>query len=113
MIYKELRIGNYVYNPIQKIDLKVDIKVLSEVFYDEKRKVKLNNQFQPIPLTEEWLIKLRFDDLGNYGYGIGSFHIINRLGKWAFPINDKMVFLDYVHQLQNLFYALAKRELEI
>ena len=74
----------------------------------------LNKHINPIPLTEELLIKLGFN---NY-FDKGKLKIIpkGRLGykngrtyfnSWA--ILEKQP--DYVHELQNLYYALTKEEL--
>jgi len=66
---------------------------------------------QPIPLTEEWLLKFGFDDLGTYGYGRGNFHICLHENEFYFSINNRKVFIKHVHQLQNLYFALTGEEL--
>jgi hypothetical protein len=68
---------------------------------------------KPIPLTEEWLLKFGFDDLGTYGYGRGNFHICLHENEFYFPINNRKVFIKHVHQLQNLYFALTGEELTI
>ncbi len=67
--------------------------------------------YSPIEITEELLLRLGFDSLGDYGYGIGKFHIVNRVGKWGFPIGSEIRFLKYTHEVQNLYFALTSKEL--
>jgi len=108
----ELRIGNYVHNPIQKIDFKVDITTLSEVFYDEKREVKLNNKFQPIPLTEEWLFKFGLEKKNGYGFEMFGNWIQKEDNIYWYNLNGNFVILKHVHQLQNLYFALTQKEMK-
>jgi hypothetical protein len=64
-----------------------------------------DKDYEPIPLTEEWLLKFGFiwhgdikilkGYLNNYVDGNGETH------------------LKYVHQLQNLYFALTNEELKI
>ena len=80
---------------------------------------------RPIPLTEEWLIKLGFqtggakqwlfitldkkDECYLYFNPLGKGIAIDQEGKeCSFEIE-----LNYVHQLQNLFYSLTGRELTV
>ena len=123
MEIRELRIGNYVrFYP--KNDLIFTVKCLNETFaeieYIDKDGTIYNSSVDyenliPIPLTEEILLK--FGYIGNepvfsekstiFTFGI---HKI-----WK-PFN---IFLDeyyrfeikYVHQLQNLYFALTGEEL--
>lgn len=74
-------------------------------------------EVSPIPLTEEWLLKFGFEQYLliwrykgftiagslNNGYGLTGYCIEN-----IFPINCL-----YVHQLQNLYFALTNEELTI
>ena len=81
----------------------------------EKKYNQTYSQFsefvKPVLIQDFILDKLGFDYLGKYGYGIGKFHIVNRVGKWGFPIAGEIRFLKYVHELQNLFFALTSNEL--
>ena len=92
---------------------------------------------KPIPLTEEWLVKLGFEKLKEYDDGE---NIIIQYGKSIIVGDDthdeKLVIslpfnyceigdyqddsayilnitIDYVHQLQNLYFTLTNKELEI
>lgn len=72
----------------------------------------------PIPLTEEWLLKFGFKQTN------GAFFELNGIGFIAgFSITDEFVLsgtfgprhihIYYVHQLQNLYFALTGEELKI
>lgn len=58
----ELRIGNWVWNDTQNIAVTVDIKILSEQFFREplvrNGVLKEDVLWKPVPLTEEWMLKL-------------------------------------------------------
>lgn len=81
------------------------------------------DNLEPIPLTEEWLIKFGFKerkDTDNFSYWhIGTNPITH---DWLFDIkqfkDENRLFykngfhnLKYVHQLQNLYFALTNTEL--
>lgn len=78
----------------------------------------------PIPLTEEWLVKLGFEKVKNKIdiYEIGRLRIWSgSRGRYlAYLIEEDTTFghyipvpIEYVHELQNLFFALCKQELTI
>ena len=85
--------------------------------------------FKPIPLTEEWLLKLGFvkdDNFGNwhlnhleiYKKDLSVIGIDNKGNiYWYFYAADDYYSwtqkLDYVNQLQNLYFALTGKELTI
>jgi hypothetical protein len=73
----------------------------------------------PIPLTEEWLLKLGFNKCefnipDKYKKEGCSFSIKYRKEN-GYTVEYKYghVYLKYVHQLQNLFYSLIGRELTV
>jgi hypothetical protein len=121
----ELRIGNLVNYDTSEGDVLTatidweDLKWLSE---DEQG---FNLVHNPIPLTEEWLLKfgfkiykdpetvfyeIRFDKIANY-----KFYISRKIGFGIFYYeNDFLITqIDSVHQLQNLFYSLTNEELTL
>lgn len=110
----EIRIGNWItcmYGTYQVVDVMCDSINLPHVEglpYDEA---------DGVPLTEEWLIKGGFKkcDTDITEYWIDQFMIHKDAhGKWFFmlgPIMDGKLIIDYVHELQNLFYGLKKIEL--
>ena len=69
-------------------------------------------ELKPIPLTEEWLLKFGFDkiDFQFIKNGIKLFPIRDLYYRGNFPIKSD---IKYVHQLQNLYFALTGEELII
>lgn len=120
-LQKEIRIGNYL---LGKIEDELDER---KVYWKEYQ-IKDADDFagirddwdKPIPLTEEWLVKLGFDYYpDNDSYQLESlygFVIFGRIGKGfnVFVNSDEIGNqINFVHQLQNLFYALTGEELTI
>jgi hypothetical protein len=99
----ELRIGNWVLSPTQG-----EIQIENGWQIDEGEEVK------PIPLTEEWLIKFGFEysDL-NGDSGLWKIPPFQIYGKYNQFIYDYRLDVNYVHQLQNLYFALTGEELTI
>lgn len=109
---QDLRIGNWVYrwNGLTQIR-GIDLQELE----DEIKAKEVT--YSPIPLTPEWLERFGFE---NYDYGawkLGEF-LIDQSGG-AYPLYIKGQFdntlattIVYVHQLQNLYFALTGEELE-
>lgn len=133
----DLRIGNLVnYLIIDEMDERKKWFEVSEIDYDDLRiiqnKHEVNQDYQPIQLTEEWFFKFGFF-VKNFDYAI----FISECGLvWltlipqdeecsAYSVcvtqtdpdgDDQTAFLSdisYVHQLQNLYYALTNQELTI
>jgi len=68
--------------------------------------------FEPIPLTENWLKKLGFklnSAFGTSTYGNGVIGIFFYDGVGSYGIAK----FQYVHQLQNLYFALTGTELTV
>ncbi len=70
---------------------------------------------KPIPLTEEWLLRFGFEWYGRItGWTINEHSINEKNGCFEFCINKEFsVELKYVHQLQNLYFALTGEELTL
>jgi hypothetical protein len=110
---QELRIGNYLQdfggNIAQVIHLTKDKTILES----------------PIALTEEWLLKFGFnqaslDEEGELQYfkrgGLTLFSINKKMSFEVFKIYDYDIYMNhpkYVHQLQNLYFALNGTELTL
>lgn len=108
----ELRLGNLVLNGGSNIK---DITPQTISDFDNKL-IVLN----PIPLTEEWLLKFGFEKQMMWTYAIniiGNKKLIYYLGEKGWSVGNKNYSdfsnLNYVHQLQNLYFALTNQELEI
>lgn len=124
---KELRIGNWVYlddngGRNYQIDSGHDI--------DEIEGFNKDEYCFGIPLTEEWLIKFGFEviDENTFELTIGRKVFLVNLDDlndgtgvnqlcYKYDIQcDYMILLDYyfyIHQLQNIYFALTGEELEI
>ncbi len=125
----ELRIGNYLHNPVQNINFKIDARVIISIESEEKRsEIYDKYSYKPIPLTEEMLLKCNFLSKGftNEFENIKEYILSNEIsvdyftGTKDFDILYKGVALNYydekeiyVHELQNVFYFLTGKELEI
>lgn len=136
----ELRIGNYVLtgfmNPspsgLQKCFNKCEVKSIGieKVIVTEKigRKGLEKHNYEnlkPIPLTEECLLKFGFEEDGvwvhkikniTHNRMIGIDLVNNHIFLSQFDTHNKfrdvfVVKCDYVHQLQNLYFALTNEEL--
>lgn len=104
----ELRIGNWVLAGGEPFEVNPDVIA---VIYNEGGRVEYN----PIILTHELVIKAGF-----WRYGAGSFAknkiwIVYASGTYFFEVGDITIGrgIMYLHQLQNLYYALTGEELEI
>jgi hypothetical protein len=107
----ELRIGNWV----RQRESDTYIQIEQYLLCNEEL-----CHYQPIPLTEEWLLKFGFEiklDNFNWNAGIG----INEIGDFKLALRYTYDFgwfyksrctpIKYVHQLQNLYWVLCSEEL--
>jgi hypothetical protein len=67
----------------------------------------------PIPISEEWLLNFGF--LKHYtSFGKSGFNIhLAEQGYFYFIWGHEQVIIKTVHQLQNLYFAITKEEIEI
>lgn len=125
----DLRIGNLVYS-VKEIDhgdrvpvlvVGIDTKHITYLcenhqLHSEIRQFHVGpNQIYPIPLTKIWLDKMKFQI--NYNFTVpGSnrifyikddFEIVDMNGVFTYGETN----LKYLHQLQNLYFALTNEEL--
>jgi hypothetical protein len=128
---RELRIGNFIdYEKTTHIVQSLDRWHINSYWIKDVEGEELYrhpiSQTEPIPLTEEWLLKLgfEFDVKIEYAIGIESvrYYKLNSIkigieesGKmeWYHSYQQAIVKLRYVHQLQNLFYSLTGTELSL
>jgi len=110
---RELRIGNLLHDKKGKL-CRVEglgIEQYHEIDAPAIHGALTSLPHTPIPLTEEWLLKFGFDNK--------CYEVIydNTLGCYNFAVynmgGDKVVCAspEYVHQLQNLYFALSGEEL--
>ena len=121
----ELRIGNFCQDNVTKTTIKV-VELTNEcitTYVIDRSKFPLKDgwKLQPIPLTEEWLLKFGFNG------ECESFHMegitieeVSDGGKWVVYMFDEyhavecsLAIVQHVHQLQNLYFALTNEELTL
>jgi len=137
----ELRIGNLIQLFRRPSDMKKTPHKVRSIFWhdDGYYCIELDDLFivntlagiEPIDLTEEWLLKLGFTKSISPD-GDDNYHIMNKDGfstdftveHWTntqkhskyhnhFHIYGARRNIKYVHELQNLYYALTGKELNI
>jgi len=131
----ELRIGNLTQdskgNLLKVIGL-TDDNISYYVVDRSKFPLEVGWQAEPIPLTEEWLVKFGFEEYSKHINGDfelciksdkPSHHIVVRITRSNFSVFNhsecdftQIQFINrvkHVHQLQNLVHALTGEELTI
>ena len=109
---QELRIGN-------KIQFDSHLYIVNSVVMKQVEEGFV--QYQPIPLTEEWLLKFGFEKQGHVKFmgeayqrfvlGRNGIYSINKIA-YIYEVNDHdLCEIKYIHQLQNLHFALTGEEL--
>lgn len=113
---RELRIGNYI--KIEGLNKPVPVSIIDTTETSEQTTCK------PIELTEEWLLRFRFEKIEDKidiferdrlriwlgGSGQSLAYLIEEDTTIAHYIPNKV---KYVHQLQNLYFALTAKELKL
>lgn len=132
---QELRIGNWVHHNdlISASEYEGDFRWDICHFYDLERHHLNIQSIQPIPLTEEWLLKFGFEYFSKQigetkliyeDYRLNNFVVIIKPNfsevEYApmptFDIEDRIHIhpnIQHVHQLQNLYFALTGEELTV
>jgi hypothetical protein len=106
MKINELRIGNYISPLGRGITVVEGLCTWDGLIQSSNFAERGIEDFEPIPLTEEWYEKL----------GLKKITAFNGAVCWG---NDKFVHsgvhpeCEYVHQLQNLFFVMTGDELTI
>ena len=129
----ELRIGNLIFDyagrqiTIKKIDFPSEILIYFIGCEENHSEYNLND-IKPIRLTEEWLMKFGFKKkkypnprVWSYMYDFGflslRYHYFGLKNNRNYLISATECRWDndikYVHQLQNLYFALTGEELTI
>ena len=134
-----LRIGNlvsqngfygYVYS-IESAEPRNDIRFSDKdiiTLFDNGITYVPIDEIEPIPLTEEWLLKFGYvkfelNQIYNEWYlnfdGILKYKIyetensLKNTSKFIMPNSNKPIKIQYIHQLQNLYFALTGEELKL
>lgn len=116
----ELRIGNYVYFK-GKVDIVPEVRQTNKLL----GYCVVERYYKPIPLTEQWLLDFGFKKYDayyttKYGRRLKYHKVTPRFPKESkyyrepyFVYNPSRIEINYVHQFQNLHFALTGEELTI
>ena len=122
----ELRLGNFVIDEDGDV-LPITAITPTTVFHNGDLFSAINTIIG-VPLTEGWLIKFGFEKYNNSNFSIdvGSYYSCNEIRNSKMKLKftkaknwrvenyaNKTIKFNYVHQLQNLYFALTGKELEI
>lgn len=128
---KELRIGNIVgyddlWYVVSSIIEPIELETTHRIGFENSSLRKAARHIQPIPLTEEWLLRFGFSGstphespyFYSYAVGASTLRINPDNGVvWIVASNGGLFnnpkLIEHVHQLQNLYFALTGQELTI
>jgi hypothetical protein len=124
---QELRIGNYhLYHIVDKLDERGEYDEVCQIDIEDLRILDRfdSPEYKPIPLSEEWLLKLGFKDCPGYSQRGTYFELddificltdfsVSLIADDPYCAHKVKQKIEYVHQLQNLYSALTGKELEI
>ncbi len=121
----ELRIGNYIENT----DSQMASYMVVNADVIKQNEHTMYASLEPIPLTEEWLIKFGFEKLNTkmsdcFVFQKGLWRVaikdnIEKNNEWVLwherisPPTWCLSRFEYIHQLQNLYFALTGEELTL
>ena len=122
---QELRIGNLVErdgNILEVVRIAKDNIINYDLILQSKGMHVNSGNVIPIPLTEEWLVKFGFyySDDENEFLELQLMHKTklyadnsNEFSTVVLKIKENEIEIEYVHQLQNLYFALTGKELTL
>lgn len=113
----ELRLGNFINNnnKVIEITLAQNVTVTANTF---SGMLSLRKQdIIPIPLTEDWFIKFGFENKSIYFVKDGEYRFTLAENKVYVQVGPDELgcfirTIQYVHELQNLYFALTGTELK-
>lgn len=108
----ELRIGTLIIKSLKSGNGR---KIIDKVGVQDIVRISENTgsfNYEAIQL-KEWLVKFRWQLIKNKTFYINSYFSIDEYGHLYYCGDYTGINLDYVHQLQNLYYALTGEELTI
>lgn len=123
---KELRIANWIHDGYNEIRINGD--AIAHLYQSERPLSNIDPPpWKPVPLTEEWLLKFGFEKpaihylklaIGDHREDLQSslqiaFSGCGYVQVCRAGINAYSAKAEYVHQLQNLYFALTGKELEL
>ncbi len=116
MEIKELRIGNYI-SPLGIGITKVEgFCIWDNLIQSSNFAERDIEDFEPIPLTEEWLLEFGLKKIEEYCFELDDIHVnTKRELMWITTkckIELEFNIPNYIHELQNLYFALTEKEIE-
>lgn len=127
----ELRLGNhvkfkeYIFSVIEigtERGAMISIDIVKQVTINDKLNIHIE-AVRPIPITEDILLQLGFKSVGLSGFVFQKkvssgnyFTIESDCGLWYPHFNNQLCSIaefKYIHQLQNLYYAITGSELRL
>ena len=102
----ELMINNWVKRDTQPDGFQIDA---TSIVLCERRP----EDYHPIPLTEEWLTELGFRNYDVNKWDTDAMTLLKYDEGCKYLANHLHVNIFYVHQLQNLYFALTGNELTL
>lgn len=117
MKVEELRIGNLLQPNNRHLAAYGENNAFVTSIYEDKF-VVCNHYpgawFEPMPITEEWLVRLGFkSEYTKVITNLGELEIIHSNGIIVFYLNKIEFNIKHIHSLQNLYFALTNEELTI
>jgi hypothetical protein len=119
---KELRVGNLV--GIEDIDTQIIVTIngIKQGFIDEPYDIEVKfkdgmysdvhlEDLEPVKLTEERIVLLKFVKRNGYSFEMLNGFLKEFEGDFYFTYYNLSIKCEYVHQLQNLYFALTGKEL--
>jgi hypothetical protein len=119
----ELRIGSLVYitdtSTLLFYKQVTQINIHNLMYLCGETKESFEFEIEPIPLTEDWLLKFGFTHTHNTPHPnrvfmkswTEGYFKLEEIINYFWGGSDYSVELEYVHQLQNLYFALTNEEL--
>ena len=123
---KNFRLGNFIFLFTKQEIFEVVSMTKNTISSDSY--CREHSEFEGIPLTEEWLLKAGFNYKNYHPTTIGStnvfgsglyisqmisngFSLVFQTDKKNFYFEFSDRYINYVHELQNLYYSLTGSEL--
>jgi len=115
MVANELRLGNYIQDELGSVE---QVESLNSYGGEEINEDIVTGVYEPILLNAEWLLKFDFKpsgtswliDMEQIVFDIQSIDEKYYLNSEGLPFSTGF---KYVHQLQNIYFALTGAELTI
>jgi hypothetical protein len=116
----ELRIGNLIQVPFGDDTW---VRSVDTINYDsimtENGRFCFEHEYDFAPITEEWLKKFGFEEDGQHWYFFRTKDRFTDIG-YSYSLEKKILQFDelevpmqYLHQIQNIYFSLTGQELKI